>query len=267
MTPPEPSGIQVEIRELQGIAELEAAEKLQEKVWGSDDIYESKSLLLAVQHEGGLVAGAFVPGSGMVGFVFGFPTRDPHVQHSHRLAVLEEIRGLGLGARLKWFQRAWCLERGIELVRWTFDPLRVVNADLNIRRLCATSATYYENYYGDMQGINAGTPSDRILVEWRLNDPRVIKASQRSPIDQGFPDAAPANSRIEGKPGVETLDLEEPQLSVFLPDDFPGLLASNLSLALDWRLHQRRLLTHYFKRGYCITGFTRAGAPAYILEK
>ena len=31
--------------------------------------------------------------------------------------------------------------------------------------------------------------------------------------------------------------------------------------------HTRDLLTHYFSKGYAITGFTRLGGPAYLLER
>jgi len=256
-----------EIRELQSIAELEEAERLQLQVWGRDTTYDSKDLMRAIRHEGGLVAGAFVPGAGLVGYVFGFPTRDPRVQHSHRLGVLEEWRRHGLGARLKWYQRAWCLERGIEVVRWTYDPLRVANADLNVRRLGVTATAYLEDYYGPMPGINAGTPSDRVLVEWMLTAPRVIERLASPPQDRGFPDAPPANQVIGGKPGAETLGLEATQVSLSLPDNFANVLAHDLPLAIAWRLHVRRLLSHYFGRSYRITEFTVVGGPAYILEK
>lgn len=112
--------------------------------------------MMVIQAEGGLAGGAFVEGR-LMGYIFGFPTRDPGIQHSHRLAVLPEARGLGLGVRLKFFQRDWCLTRGMTLVRWTFDPLRAVNATLNIHRLGATSDTYLEDYYGEMAGIDSST--------------------------------------------------------------------------------------------------------------
>jgi chorismate synthase len=265
----------IEIRELQGVHELGKVEGLERAVWGEDEACESADLLLAIQHEGGLIAGALAPGAELVGFVFAFPTHDPRVQHSHRLAVLEGWRSSGLGARLKWFQRSWSLERGIELIRWTYDPLRAINADLNIRRLAASSGIYYENYYGDMPGINAGTPSDRLLVEWRLNDPRVAANALSAPADPGFPLATAANPRKHSQgesssfesPGAPMLDLETPQIRLDLPIDFGALLATNRPLALEWRLNLRLILEHYFERGYRITNFTRTGGPAYILEK
>ena len=53
------------------------------------------------------------------------------------------------------------LARGIDLVRWTFGPLRGLNTSLNIGTLGAIVRTYYPDCYGEMQGINAGLPSDR----------------------------------------------------------------------------------------------------------
>ena len=172
----------IDYRPLSGISEFKAAEALQRAVWGEGDKEDPFDLLMVIQSEGGLVGGAFRDGQ-LLGFVFGFPTRDPAVQHSHRLAVLPDARGLGLGVGLKHYQRRWCLENGIRTIRWTYDPLRVANAALNIRVLGGISATYLCDYYGEMEGINKGAPSDRLKVEWNLHDPLVTRraAGDRSP--------------------------------------------------------------------------------------
>lgn len=167
---------EVLFRDLAGMPEFLEAEKLQKRVWGEGDTPDPADLMMVIQAEGGLVGGAFVDGR-LVGYVFGFPTATQNVQHSHRLAVLNEMRGRGLGAKLKWYQRRWCLERGIRHVRWTFDPMRAVNANLNTSCLGARSSTYYEDYYGAMGGINAGLPSDRLLVDWFLDEPDVLAKS------------------------------------------------------------------------------------------
>ncbi|MFD1809838.1 GNAT family N-acetyltransferase [Gemmobacter lanyuensis] len=126
--------------------------------------------MMVIQHEGGLLAGAF-QGDRLLGYVFAFPTRDPQVQHSHRLAVRAEARGLKLGARLKWYQHDWCARNGVALVRWTYDPLRRTNATLNIAALGAGAHVYLPDYYGEMAGINAGTASDRLMAEWVIGSP------------------------------------------------------------------------------------------------
>jgi len=164
---------EVHVRELKGWEEMEEVVALQREVWGrAESDLVPRGLLVAVQDEGGLVAGAFAEGR-MVGFVFGFPTKDPALHHSHMLGVLEAYRGTGAALLLKRFQRDWCLARGVRRVVWTFDPMRGVNANFNLRKLGATAKTYLPDHYGPMSGINAGAPSDRLLAEWDLLSERV----------------------------------------------------------------------------------------------
>jgi predicted GNAT superfamily acetyltransferase len=220
----------VTLRELEGLSELKASEAFQRRVWGEADPADNADLLLALQHEGGLVAGAFDEGR-MVGFVFGFPTVDRAVQHSHRLGVDPHWQGRGLGVRLKLFQKDWCLKRGISLVRWTYDPIRRPNAVLNIARLGAVASTYYRNYYGDMEGINAGVPSDRLLAEWHL----------------------------DGKPAAQA-----PKARVAIPHDFAAMQAADLEAALSERLRVRHDLEAAFADGLRVVGFDTA-ENAYLL--
>lgn len=258
----------VEIRELRTIDEMIAAEKIQLMVWGPNIIPHPKEMLIPVQHEGGLLAGAFSPLGEMVGLIFHFPTRDPVVVHSQMLAVVETWRGEGIGRRLKWFQRDWCLARGITRVRWTVDPLRAANAELNIRRLGATAAIYLPDYYGPMQGIDAGAPTDRLLVDWRLDSERVsrLAGDAADPPDSGFPQAVPALS-INGH-GPDSLNPRFNGLAVLLalPENFVHLAKTNPALALDWRIETRALFLQAFAAGYAVSGFTRSGGPAYLLE-
>ena len=256
----------VEIRELRTIAEMVAAESLQVQVWGKDEIPTPKEVLIPVQHEGGLLAGAFSTTGELIAMVFSFPTQNPVVCHSHLLATLEEWRGLGIGAALKWFQRRWCLEHGIERVRWTVDPLRAANAELNIRHLGGTSGTYFLDYYGAMQGIDAGAPTDRLLVEWDLPSQRVAARENDIPPDWGFPTAIPANQIVQDLPVIAEAGLTGAAVLVHIPEAFVKLSRSQPELGLTWRLHTRAIFQDAFAKGYRITEFTRLGGPAYLLE-
>lgn len=231
-------------RDLSGMAEFLQAEALQRAVWGQDDSADPADLMMVIQAEGGLCAGAF-RGDRMLGYIFAFPTREPGVQHSHRLAVLSDARGLGLGVRLKWYQRDWCLARGIGLVRWTFDPARLPNASLNIGNLGASSRTYYPDYYGTMAGINAGAPSDRLLADWHLSAPSAVARAA----GQAW---APEPARVTGH--------------VPLPQDFGRLLTEQPDEALSERLRIRAALQEAFARGEEIAGFDRTRG-AYVLAK
>lgn len=220
-------------RDLAGMDEFRAAEDLQRAVWGEGDTPDPADLMMVIQAEGGLVGGAFAAGR-LVGYVFGFPTAMSGIQHSHRLAVLPEMRGKHLGSQLKWYQRDWCLNRGIRHVRWTFDPMRKLNASLNIAHLGACSSTYLVDYYGAMEGINKGLPSDRLLVDWYLDAPGV------------------ALRAAGGKSGA----LEQTSL-VALPDrqDALGNMEASLVSAQSQMRHQ---LQTAFAEGLEITGFDTA---------
>lgn len=232
----------VVIRDLNGMAEFRLAEELQNAVWGRDDTADPADLMMVIQHEGGLVAGAFQDGR-LIGYIFGFPTRDLAIQHSHRLAVLPEARGLGLGLRLKRYQRDWCLARGISHVRWTFDPLRAINAHLNIGRLGAIVSTYHVDYYGAMEGINQGTPSDRLLADWFLLSPGAKALAEGLPAP-----AAPTSLRLP------------------IPRNFAALLDTDRDAALAHRLRVREVMLKALSEGLVVTGFD-PGEPAYLFSK
>ncbi|HEY7626425.1 MAG TPA: GNAT family N-acetyltransferase [Ilumatobacteraceae bacterium] len=161
----------IEFRELRTAAELAQMPVLEAKVWGAIDLV-AVNLLVATISEGGMAIGAF-DGERLVGSVYGFATDQPHVLHSHYLAVDPDYRGRGLAVALKHEQRRWCLERGRTLMRWTFDPLQLGNAHLNLRSLGAAAVQYHIDLYGPMGGINGSLASDRLVVEWDLVDERV----------------------------------------------------------------------------------------------
>ena len=186
--------------------EFRSAEALQQLVWGGGDTPDPADLMMVIQAEGGLAGGAFL-GERLVGYVFGFPTSDPAIQHSHRLAVAPDMRGLGIGSSLKWYQRDWCLSRGIRHVRWTFDPLKAINAKLNLNRLGACANTYLVDYYGDMGGINQGMASDRLLVDWFLDDKTVSLLSK----GQGRDFSTEKLMRISLLQGVDPSSTEDVQ--------------------------------------------------------
>lgn len=233
----------IEYRPLKGIAEFKAAEALQRAVWGEGDKEDPFDLLMVVQSEGGLVGGAFADGR-LLGFVFGFPTRSADTQYSHRLAVLSDARGLGLGLGLKRFQRQWCLENGIRRISWTYDPLRVTNASLNIRVLGAEASTYYCDFYGEMEGINKGAPSDRLRVDWLIDTPHVARRAggDRSPL--------PYES---GKARI-----------IAIPDAYESIMASDPDRATALRLENRAIFEEALQEGFVVRDFDPA-TRSYIL--
>ena len=197
------------IRSCSGHDELEACVQLQIETWGYDetDIIPRKAFLVA-QKIGGQVIGAFdtdLPGAGsngtpesMVGFAISFPGMKTGASfangipqaylHSHMLAVRERYRDRGLGAQLKLEQRREALSRGIRLMEWTFDPLEIKNAHLNIYKLGAVVRSYLVNFYGvSSSRLQGGLPTDRLVAEWYLDSDRVKQALEgQSPAVQNI---------------------------------------------------------------------------------
>ena len=161
----------VELRVLRSADELAVLPLFEARIWGGDDDRVSVNMLVACIEEGGMAIGAF-DDDRIVGSVFGFRTFDPRVLHSHYMAVDPDYRRHGLGEQLKRRQGKWCVDNGIAAVRWTFDPLQLANAHLNLNKLGALGITYHVNHYGALGGINGSLPSDRLTVQWELEQPR-----------------------------------------------------------------------------------------------
>ena len=180
----------VELRRCHSIEDFRACVALQKEVWNfSDAELVPLRMFVVADKVGGQVMGAF-DSSEMVGFALSVPgTRSGYIYlHSHMLAVRKDHRNGGLGRRLKLMQREDAIARGIELIEWTFDPLEIKNAYLNIEKLGAISRRYNINQYGITSSpLQGGLPSDRLIAEWWLRSKRVgtLLATGKNPLVQG----------------------------------------------------------------------------------
>lgn len=256
------------IRELTTAAEMAPCEPLQVATWAmpdGNDVVPVHQLLTAAKY-GGLVLAAF-DGETMVGLSYSFVGLHAGrpLLCSHMLAVLPAWRGQGVGYALKVEQRRLALERGFDLIHWTYDPLELRNATLNIRKLGGVAATYVRDLYGPMRdGLNAGLPSDRLVVAWHLASPRVAHALEHRGAPQ--PAAAECLPYSAGDP----MPANGAPLVVTLPEHFQQVKQVDPAGALRWRLAVREALEAAFAAGYAVTGvegasyiLTRGEAPAH----
>jgi predicted GNAT superfamily acetyltransferase len=255
------------IRACEGFEELEACVQLQIETWGYDkaDVIPRRAFLVA-QRIGGQVIGAFdteIPsatasasGAGSAESLVGFALSLPGVKtgrgepqaylHSHMLAVKEAYRNRGLGAQLKREQRSEALSRGIKLMEWTFDPLEIKNAFLNIHRLGAIVCCYLVDIYGvSSSRLQGGLPTDRLLAKWQLDSPRV----------QGI---------LEGRPVVKQVIEERIQV----PASIYQWKASEADRkrALAVQLENRRKFQQAFSRGLAVLDFSRDAEGNGVFE-
>jgi predicted GNAT superfamily acetyltransferase len=171
---------EVTIRDLETIDEMRACVRLQEMTWGRDFTEKVPLSILKVGRRlGGVSAGAFLPDGRLVGFVFGLTglTTEGPAHWSDMLAVAPDFRRGGIGRRLKLFQRERVLSLGVPTMYWTFDPLEVRNARLNLRRLGGYGSEYVPDMYGpSVSPLHLGLATDRLVVRWDLDSPRVERA-------------------------------------------------------------------------------------------
>lgn len=218
------------LRELAEPAEMQALSDLFAQIWkSSDEDTTPTETLVAALASGHQIHGAF-DGSRLIGGSWGFLTYDgEHLGlHSHITGVLPAYEGTGLGLRLKQTQRAWCEERSIATITWTFDPMIARNAAFNLRKLGARGIAFLPNFYGAMHDqFNEGEPTDRIEIAW---------------------DVAPAPTAAIP---------EEPVVSVAVPADYLALRAADPSAAHAERLRVGADLAAAFASGAIATGFDR----------
>jgi predicted GNAT superfamily acetyltransferase len=166
----------IDIRSVSTLEDFARCVALQIEVWGyNDGDTIPRRVFVVAERIGGQVLGAF-DGDTMIGFAMSLPGyRDGRSYlHSHMLAVLPEYRNAGIGRRLKLAQRDEALARGFDLMEWTFDPLEIRNAHLNIARLGAIARRYQPDFYGPSTSpLQGGLPTDRLYAEWWLRSPRV----------------------------------------------------------------------------------------------
>ena len=263
----------VTFRSFSSLPDYEACIELQRVTWGrsfSDAV--PLSILKVTQKAGGIAAGAFSPQGDLLGFVYGLAGwADGRPFHwSHMLAVSPEARDLGLGTRLKLFQREILLPQGIDEVRWTFDPLEARNAHLNLNHLGAGIAEYVEDMYAGEMGseLASGIGTDRFIVSWRIASDRVARAleDQREGEADRFRDAPVVN------PGGRIQDdlPAAPLVRIEIPENIQALKSESPDEAMAWRKSTRRAFQSYLGQGYRVEVFHRDSAEGrccYGLER
>lgn len=230
---------EVAIRVCTELQEWEQCVALQQEVWGFSDLDLVPLRMFSVASKiGGQVIGAY-NGDHLVGFALAIPgSRNGHSYlHSHMLAVAASHRNHGLGRKIKLFQREEAITRGYELMEWTFDPLEIKNAYLNLGKLGAIARRYNINQYGitssPLQGF---LPTDRLVAEWWLKSKRVQTLLKTGALPPVF-----AELRIEVPAQIYQWKAEQP----------------TRARAKEVQARNRNLFLESFGRGLACLGYER----------
>jgi predicted GNAT superfamily acetyltransferase len=238
------------VRHCRGLAEFTNCVEIQRIIWGAADVDLVPTQIFVVAAEtGGQVLGAF-DGDRLIGFtlaIVGLRGRKPYL-HSHMTAVLDGYRRLGVGRRLKLFQREDALSRGIELIEWTFDPLELRNAYFNFR-LGGVVRRFIPNFYGiTTSPLHGGLPTDRLVAEWWLRSARV-----RRSVASADPLPPPRKKKFA---------------HVHIPAEVARLKGTQLDEAARLQTDIRMEFEHWLRLGYAATWIKIEddGEGEYLLE-
>ena len=275
------------IRPYQSVEDGRFIEEIAKAAWEIDDADVIPGhLSTAVANEnGGVILLAF-DGTKPIGFCWGFWAFEEEKQRwkyaSHENGVIPEYRGKRVGEQLKWAQRTAVLEKGYDLITWTYDPLETLNGSLNIRKLGAICNRYEQNFYGDPDDpLNLGIPTDRFLVDWWIDSNRVRRRAQ-GPLPSQTVDTFLSegglllNDTHQKDNTLSPVDIDHqaaleksPRLvALAVPRNFRDIKVNSKPIAIEWRLHTRALFETIFERGYTAVNLL-PGDPIcyYLFEK
>jgi len=262
----------IEVVDIEGHEGARAASRLFDSVWGREGTGGSilaPEALTANAHAGGQVSVAHKGPDGRVvaatAALLGRDHADGTVfLHSHVTGVIAGEGGRGIGRAMKWHQRAWALSRGIDEVRWTFDPLIRRNAVFNLAVLGASVRGYAEDRYGTMPDArNRGLPTDRLLVSWQLGAARVRAAAAGRAASPDVDALRGAGAEVvldvapDSSPLVQRSDA--PRKLLRIPADIETLRAQDPEVATAWTTAIRETLGAALGAGARVSGINRDG--------
>jgi predicted GNAT superfamily acetyltransferase len=275
-----PLGEEITIRPCETESDFLACEALQRETWGKDvaDVVTA-SLAKIVQKIGGIAAGAFDAKGEMLGFVFGFTGYQGGrlVHWSQILAVKQQARDLGLGRKLKLYQRDTLLKMGVKEVFWTYDPLVAKNAHLNFNCFGVEVTEYVPHMYGPGEDseLFRGLGTDRFIVLWQIAGDRAAKAIAGQ---YAFDAELFSASLLAVGRSVEADEHSAPRISEFsrqpkvrveIPPDIHAARAVSVQAAAHWREMTREAFQLHLSNGYEVAGFYRdktTGRCFYCLQ-
>ncbi|MBA2732407.1 MAG: GNAT family N-acetyltransferase [Acidobacteria bacterium] len=255
-TQPKDAQAEIEIRDCATMEEYDQCIRLQREAFALPDMEISpRRHLIVTRRAGGWTLGAFA-GDRMVGFVHhmvGVRGANEIIGYSHMMAVAKDYQNKGVGAKLKWAQRARALSEGRNFIKWTWDPMQARNAHFNLNRLGVTVRSYGVNFYGTdyitmphEADESVHIDSDRLFAGWQLDSQRVALLADG---------VAPDSDSV-------------PAAIIEIPPDWSSLINRDAVAARREQLRVRAEFEQAFAAGLICAGFERDKAhPRYLLFK
>lgn len=239
---------ELEIRECMATEEFSECVQIQREVFGLPEQELSPVRHFVVtKNAGGFAIGAF-DGERLAGFVLSVPAflQGEPAFYSHMTGVRQEYQSSGIGAKLKWAQRARALAQNVKYIKWTFEPVKARNAYFNLEKLGAIAQEYKPNFYGTDYATSrkVGLASDRLFAEWHLDSKKVRALAA----------------------GESFAEDHEPVSKIEIMNDWLGLVGSSPEEALAEQTRIRGEFETAFRLGLTARGFERHDRqPSFLL--
>lgn len=274
----------ITIERLVSLGAFSSCERLQQEIGEYEERQVLPTYLLVTLHRsGGAVLGAYdtdVESPRLCGCLIDLVAhcdgRPSWITLFH--GVVRKLRNCGIGYQLRVREREECQRAGVGLITWALDPLRSLEAHFSFNKLGAICVGYERNLYGKLSDpANRGLASDRLMVEWWIDSPRVTGVVERGALPYHFHlgldrmEVVTKTKLVED--GVRQLvgfeaAAKSAVILVEIPVNLDRLRALNPALARDWRIKMRDVFEQVLARGYIITGFVHeADRSFHLLER
>lgn len=232
-----------ELRHITSQKDIDACIKLQQLIWGLDDIGTTSPITLKAltmtKPEMGVLLGAF-DRDRLLGFSLTMGTLEPHTAYGHMLGVSPEHQNQGIGRSIQLAVQNELLKRDITRMYWTFEPLESRNSYLYLNKIGGVVTAYEQNYYHVENQMQKDLPLDRMVLSLNLTSPNI--SQKRLTLEEAerlYPVATPASMP------------KTPEVLVPIPTDISTLIENYPQKALQVRLESRAIFTEYINnRGY-----------------
>jgi predicted GNAT superfamily acetyltransferase len=268
----------IRVEELTSHEAFAACRAVQHAVGTASGELLSAPILVGIQRSGGLVLGAWDDTDPTPSFLGCLVDLVATGRRAARLTlfrgVLPERRGRGIGYRLRCVERERLRGETVAVVRWAIDPLRSVDAHVAMNKLGAVAVGYERDLYGPSEADrDRGLATDRLVVEWRLDSPRVCAIIDQGRLpphfDLGLDRMGVVTRTTATESGGRRLlgtrqTLSGEVLLAEIPADLDRIRDEE-DVRRAWRLGTRELFEEMLAEKYLITGFVHQGGRSFHL--
>src|SRR5262249_22613514 len=166
--------------------------------------------------------------------------------------------------------REFALQKGLDEITWTYDPLQTLNAHLNFGKLGVIARRYFVNFYGEETSspLHRGFGTDRLWVSWLLKtehvESRIRREEQTIRPDNLFGGSDPEGPRSalvvrEGdRPRIRDFNQTTGAVClVEIPHGINQLKDRDPELGLSWREATRAAFLWAIEQGFIVDDFIR----------